>query len=82
MELAEEIFWLPTYKSREDLNLPMLKPQELTARLTNRNIVTYSEMDDSLWEHITWARNNGKLVVCMGAGSIDAWVRERLSQSQ
>lgn len=82
MELAEEIFWLPTYKSREDLNLPMLEPQELTARLTNRNVVTYSEMDDSLWEHITWARNNGKLVVCMGAGSIDAWVRERLSQSQ
>lgn len=76
MELAEEIYWLPTYRSREDPSLPMLLPQELTARLTNRNRVTYAELDDKLREHIEWARTNGKLVVCMGAGDIDEWVRQ------
>ena len=79
MELAEEIFWLPTYQSREDLNLPILKPEELTARRTNRNVVTYADMNDMLWDHMTWARTNGKLVLCMGAGSIDAWVRSQLA---
>ncbi len=77
MELAEEIYWLPTYQSREDLSLPILEPQELTARLTNRDNVIYSQMDDELWRHITEAREHGKLVLCMGAGSIDTWLRKQ-----
>ncbi len=80
MELAEEIYWLPTYQSREDLNLPILTPQELTALLTNRRQVVYSQMDDELWSRIEYAREQGKLVLCMGAGSIDAWVREQLTK--
>lgn len=80
MELAEEIYWLPTYQSREDLNLPILEPQELTAHLTNRSQVVYSQMDDELWSRIAYARQQGKLVLCMGAGSIDAWVREQLTK--
>lgn len=79
MELAEEIFWLPTYRSREDPLLPTLEPQELTTHLSNRNIVVYADMNDELWSRIEWARNNGKLVLCMGAGTIDGWVREMLS---
>lgn len=81
MDLAEEIYWLPTYQSREDLNLPILEPQELTARLKNRNKVIYSQMDDELWSRINYARQQGKLVLCMGAGSIDAWVREQLTKN-
>lgn len=81
MELAEEIYWLPTYQSREDLNLPILEPEELTARLTNRSEVTYSQLDDNLWNHIQYAREQGKLVLCMGAGSIDGWVREQLTKT-
>lgn len=79
MELAEEIFWLPTYCSREDPNLPILEPQELTSQLSNRNIVVYADMNDELWSHIEQARNNGKLVLCMGAGTIDGWVRKMLN---
>lgn len=79
MELAEEIYWLPTYRTREDPNLPTLSPEDLTMRLSNRNIVNYAEMDDALWAHIERARANGKLVLCMGAGTIDDWVRERLA---
>lgn len=81
MERAEEVYWLPTYQSREDLNLPILTPQELTARLTNRDRVVYSQLDDELWSRVNYARENGKLVLCMGAGSIDGWVREQLTKS-
>lgn len=81
MELAEEIYWLPTYQSREDPNLPILEPEELTARLTNRDQVVYSQFDDDLWRHIQYAREQGKLVLCMGAGSIDGWVREQLTKA-
>ncbi len=79
MELAEEIYWLPTYLTREDPNLPVLTPQELSAQLTNRDAVSYPAMDAMLWARITQARQNGKLVLCMGAGSIDGWLREHLS---
>lgn len=79
MELAEEIYWLPTYRSREDLSLPTLEPQDLTSRLSNRSIVTYANMDDELWNHIESARNNSKLVLCMGAGTIDGWIRDMLN---
>ncbi len=82
MDLAEELYWLPTYRSREDPSLPILTPQDLTSRLTNRHLVTYAALDDKLWEHIDWARNNGKLVLCMGAGDIDDWVRQRAASQQ
>ena len=78
MELAEEIYWLPTYLTREDASLPVLSPQQLTENLTNRSIVRYAELNDELWRSIQAARNNGKLVLCMGAGTIDGWVRQQL----
>ena len=78
MELAEQIYWLPTFQTREDPDLPLLTPMQLTEHLTNKNDVTYSELDDTLWEHIQEARRSGKLVLCMGAGSIDSWLRDQL----
>lgn len=75
---AEKIYWLPTYLSREDPNLPILTPKDLTAGLHNHATVEIAELDDTLWEIITAARTEGKLVLLMGAGSIDTWARERL----
>jgi len=79
-ELAEQIYWLPTYLSRENTDLETLTPEQLTEHLTNRDRVTIADMDDTLWQAITDARNSGKLVLCMGAGSIDSWVRSRLTK--
>lgn len=79
MQLAEKIYWLPTYQTREDLNLPVLTPESLTERLTNRDAVIYSQMNDELWQHIEQDRAEGKLVLCMGAGTIDSWVRSKLT---
>lgn len=76
-ELAETVYWLPTYLSREDPSLPILTPDDLAENVTNIDSIYTAEMDDELWETIQRARNDGKLVVCMGAGSIDEWVRSR-----
>ncbi len=75
MELAEAIYWLPTYLSREDPTLEILTPEQLTVSLTNGDIVTYAELDDGLWKQIEKHRQAGSLVLCMGAGDIDTWVR-------
>ena len=76
-ELAEETYWLPTYLSREDPNERILTPEDLIENLTNKDTVCISEFGDDLWNAIQQARSEGKLVLCMGAGTIDGWVRER-----
>ena len=77
-EQAEQIYWLPTYLSREDPKLPILTPSELSAGVTNKESVSFADLDDDLWDSIQKARDEGKLVVCMGAGSIDGWIREQI----
>ena len=81
MELADEIYWLPTYLTREDPNLSVLTPEDLTAYLTNREIVRYANLNAELWQAIQTARESGKLVLCMGAGTIDDWLREQLAKN-
>ena len=78
-EGASEIYWLPTYLSREDPALPILTPSELIRDVTNKQIIRIAELDDSLWKTIQSARDKGKLVLLMGAGNIDAWARKHLS---
>jgi UDP-N-acetylmuramate--alanine ligase len=78
-EQAETIYWLPTYLSREDPTLPILLPSELIGAITNKDRIVISELDDALWGAIDAARESGALVLCMGAGSIDSWVRQRLA---
>lgn len=80
-EQAEEVYWLPTYLSREDPNLEILKPTDLTKSITNKEHVHEAQFDDTLWHIIQTARNEGKLVVGMGAGAIDGWLREHVKKS-
>ena len=80
-ELAEKVYWLPTYLSREDPDQHVLTPRELTENLTNQDDVTIAELDDQLWTAIEKALQDGKLVLAMGAGSIDAWLRTKLQAS-
>ena len=80
-ELAETTYWLPTYLSREDPDEPILTPAQLSANLTNKEAIRIAEFDDALWNAIQQARSEGKLVLCMGAGTIDDWVRQRNAAS-
>lgn len=74
---ARRIYWLPTYLSREDPLLEVINPRELTAEIEHPPVV-FSEMDENLWKQITQDRQQGVLVVGMGAGDIDAWLRRQL----
>jgi UDP-N-acetylmuramate-alanine ligase len=71
---------LPTYLSREDPNLAILKPEELFAKTTNREHIHAAAFDDTLWDSIQEARASGVMVLGMGAGAIDGWLREQLSR--
>lgn len=75
---ADEVYWLPTYLSREDAALEVLTPHQLTSQLTSTSL-HFSEFDDTLWADITRHRAAGHLVLCMGAGSIDGWLRDKLA---
>ncbi|MFZ3009538.1 MAG: Mur ligase domain-containing protein [Candidatus Microsaccharimonas sp.] len=77
-ELADTIYWLPTYLSREDPDEAILQPSDLIEHLTNRDSVVIADLNDELWQDIETARANGALVLCMGAGTIDNWLREKL----
>lgn len=73
---ADQVYWLPTYLSREDPSLAVLTPEELSGSLAH---VQIADLDDNLWQHIQAARNEGALVLCMGAGTIDGWARKHSS---
>lgn len=76
---ANDVYWLPTYLTREDKSLAVLTPQELIANITNYDAVHIADLNTALWNDIQSARDRGALVLCMGAGTIDDWVRERLT---
>lgn len=77
--LADAIYWLPTYLSREDPSLSILSPKDLTQTVTNQSAVHIADLNDELWQTIQTAQNDGKLVLAMGAGDIDAWLRTKLN---
>lgn len=79
MELAEEIYWLPTYLSREDPELEVLSPETLSENLANKSSVHFADLNDDLWSEIQRHRDAGRLVLCMGAGSIDSWLRHEMN---
>ena len=78
--LAEKVYWLPTYLTREDPNLTVLTPEELSTNVTNHEAVEIAELNEALWQNIQAARSAGQLVLCMGAGTIDAWVRAQFDK--
>lgn len=74
-DLAEKVYWLPTYLTREDPSEAVLSPEELSKNVSN---VSIANLDDALWQEIESMRSQGKLVLIMGAGDIDNWVRKRI----
>lgn len=75
---ADTVYWLPTYLSREDPALEVLTPEQLSRQLPAAK-VEIAAMNNALWETITAARNHGALVVAMGAGDVDGWLRTKLT---
>lgn len=77
-EVARKVYWTPTYLTRENPDYAILAPEELTVNITNKDSIVYSDLNDSVWNEVVTARDNGSLILFMGAGTIDSWVRSRL----
>ena len=73
---ADKIFWLPTYLTREDPNLPILMPEDFTAEIENAEV---AEMDEKLIGQLQEYLQKNYLVILMAAGSADEWLRENKS---
>lgn len=81
-ESAETVYWLPTYLTRENNDQPVLTPQELTRNVTNQHALHFAELNDDLWNEIQVHIDAGHLVLFMGAGTIDGWVRTKLASER
>lgn len=73
---ASEVYWLPTYLSRENPDLEVLTPEQLTAQLDPSHL-HLADLNDDLWRDVQTHLAQGHLVLCMGAGTIDGWVRKQ-----
>lgn len=74
----DKLFWLPTYLTREDPELKVLKPEDLIAGLSNKEVAESAEMGDELASKLKEYVKEGYLVVLMTAGPADEWLRSVL----
>ena len=73
---VEKLFWLPTYLTRENPELKVLKPEDFIASLENPEIGELAEMNEMLAKKLQGLRKAGKLVLLMTAGPADGWLRK------
>ena len=77
---ASKIYWLPTFLTRENPELPVLEPKELASGLKNREVVKLATLSPDLEENIRKDLADGFLVVLMTAGPADKWLREKFQK--
>ncbi|HWZ65212.1 MAG TPA: Mur ligase domain-containing protein [Patescibacteria group bacterium] len=77
---SEHVYWLPTYLSRENKTLPVLSQAELIAKLDHPSLAEPAELNEQLIQSIRQALKQNKLVVAMGAGDVDDWLRSNLKK--
>lgn len=77
---ADKIYWLPTYLTRENPDLPVLLPEELIDGLANKDVAEVAELGDELAEKLREYVADGYLVILMTAGPADGWLREKFGE--
>ncbi|MBP5656154.1 hypothetical protein J6X15_01050 [Candidatus Saccharibacteria bacterium] len=73
---SDKIFWLPTYLTRENPDLPILNPEELIDETETKDQTEAVELNAEFAEKIRQLRNENWLIVLMTAGPADGWLRE------
>lgn len=74
---VDKLFWLPTYLTRENPDLVVLRPEELIDSLANSEIAKPAELDEDLEANLREYLKKGYLVILMTAGPADGWFREK-----
>ena len=75
---VEQLFWLPTFLTREDERLKVIEPEEFIKSLSDKVKAEKANLDEKLAENIKKWRNKGYLVLLMTAGPADLWLRNLL----
>jgi UDP-N-acetylmuramate--alanine ligase len=78
-DTAKKVYWLPTYLSRENPDLSVLTPADIISQIDENDYIEVANTDSDLWQKIIQHRKNNQLILFMGAGSIDSWVRANLN---
>ncbi len=71
-----KLYWVPTFLTRENPELKVLKPADFIATLENKKIAEAAELDDELAEKVKEWHKKGYLILLMSAGPADAWIRK------
>lgn len=74
---ADELYWLPTFLSREDPTLRILEPKELAPLTAFTHIC---KMDSLLLLDLQNHAKKGDVILVMGAGSVDTWIRTHAAE--
>ena len=77
---VEKLYWLLTYLTRENPDLPVLTPEELFSDLSNRKVAEATELDDELAGKLRGYLAENYLVLLMTAGPADGWLREQFGR--
>lgn len=72
---AKHVYWLPTYLTREDPELPILGPEDIMPKQDKFEAI---DLNDELFNKLKAHAKEGSTVIIMGAGSIDSWLRNNL----
>ena len=72
---VDKVFWLPTYLTRENLDLRIINPEEFIADLEGVD-AEVAELDVNLENKLKKYLDDGYLIVLMTAGPADSWWRD------
>ncbi len=78
-EGVKKIYWTPTYLTREDPNLEVLSPEQLTENITNKSIIEFTDLTDEFWAKVRSLQKDRNLIIFMGAGDIDEWLHAKIA---
>lgn len=73
---VDKVFWLPTYLTREDESLSVLKPEDFIGTLSNKEVAEPAEENEEFAEKLRTLRSQNYLILLMTAGPADGWLRK------
>ncbi|MCY4088803.1 MAG: Mur ligase family protein [Candidatus Saccharibacteria bacterium] len=76
----DKLYWLPTYLAREDDDLPILSPDDLTKNIKYPPKIIISKMNEQLVQQLKKDIENRLVIVGMTAGNLDTWLRQNFRQ--
>ena len=79
LSLADKIYWLPTYLTRENSDLALTNLQ-LIETLSNKSSAEPAEMNSDLALKLSEDYRGGSAIIFFGAGDVDAWARAHVEQ--